>query len=515
MKTLLVLSLMLLSQISWGQAKVMNPGEAIGQITYLSADDIKTESPKYKSLSAISIPVFGELPLDLTVVAGVITLKQQNLVSHVQLKSRARHTPNLDISQLPGGLTSDLMKGLKDGDWVHMLLSKEGQITIEPSTEQAALDFYKSKRNEPVKLPADLNATAIYKTEELSWKDNDKVGSKAANYAELAKALNTDKRTVVRMSYAIPFYYYQQFIDANPNIKTAIAKILKDPLMEKIAKVTYREEKLKVIREMILAEASVVDAKFINDLLTIFDKVKDKDGLPSKLKLRSSTNSEDLPNFNGAGLYDSEAYKPTKKGKEKSTEDKINSLKNALKFVWASIWNLRAFDERTYFQIPHADVKMAMQVNPTFGDEFVDGVVVTKNIANDSRYPGAAVYIECQRGDKYNATKPEAGTRPTKILVQYDESQPQKTAVYKIIKLQKSNIADDGETILANENPHDMMTDAETIDLAYQVLKARDHFKPLLGKDKSDFALDLEFKVDAYDSGQRQVYLKQARPYID
>jgi hypothetical protein len=36
-----------------------------------------------------------------------------------------------------------------------------------------------------------------------------------------------------------------------------------------------------------------------------------------------------------------------------------------------------------------------------------------------------------------------------------------------------------------------------------------------MGKDKEDFALDLEFKVDKEDSGRRQVYLKQARPYID
>jgi phosphoenolpyruvate synthase/pyruvate phosphate dikinase len=407
------------------------------------------------------------------------------------------------------------MKSLYDGDWVHMLLTKDGKIVFEPSSEKAAMDNYKSKRNEPVKLPADLNATSIFKTEELSWKDNDKVGSKAANYAELAKALNTNERTVVRPGYAIPFFYYQQFIDGNPDINAAIAKVLKDPLMDKIAKVEYREQKLKVIRDMIMAETSIVDEKFLNNLITTFDQVKTSDGLPHKMKLRSSTNSEDLPNFNGAGLYDSASYKPAKDGKEKSVEKKMKNLKETLKLVWASVWGLRAYDERAYFQIPHADVKMAMQVNPSFGNELVDGVVVTKNIANDSRYPGAAVYIESQRGDKYNATKPEAGTRPTKTLVLYDEAQPLNTELYKVVTLQKSNVADDDTTVLPDENPNDMMTEAEAKDLAALVLKAEAHFKPLLGKDKADFALDLEFKVDAQDSGQRQVYLKQARPYID
>jgi hypothetical protein len=514
-KTILTLSLIFISQLSWGQAKVMNHGEAHGQIIYLSVEDVKNETPKYKSLNALSIPVFAELPLDLTVVAGAITLMQQNLVSHVQLKSRARHTPNLDISALPDGLNNELMKTLKEGDWVHMLLSKDGKIQFEPSSEKDAMAFYKSKRTEPVKLPADLNATAIFKTEELSWKDNDKVGSKAANYAELAKAVNTPERVVVRPGFAIPFYYYQLFIDQNPAISEAIAKMLKDPLMKNIAKVSYREEKLKAVRDLIIAETSVVDGKFIGDLLTIFNQVKTKDALPHRMKLRSSTNSEDLPNFNGAGLYDSAAYKPAKDGKEKSEEKKIKSLKEALKIVWASIWSLRAFDERAYFQIPHAEVKMAMQINPTFGNEQVDGVVVTKNIANDSRYPGAAIYIECQRGDTYNATKPESGTRPTKILVLYDSKNPLNKDSYKVVTLQKSNVADDTKAILAGENPTDMMTESEVKDLAFLSLKGTEHFKPLLGKENVGFSLDMEFKVDSEDSGQRQVYIKQARPYID
>ena len=54
-------------------------------------------------------------------------------------------------------------------------------------------------------------------------------------------------------------------------------------------------------------------------------------------RFRSSTNAEDLENFNGAGLYDSKAAKKNHKTK---------TIDAAIKEVWASLWNFRAFNER-------------------------------------------------------------------------------------------------------------------------------------------------------------------------
>jgi len=160
-------------------------------------------------------------------------------------------------------------------------------------------------------------------------------------------------------------------------------------------------------------------------------------------------------------------------------------------------------------------VKMAIQVNPSFADEIADGVVITKNILNDPRYPGRAVYIEVQRGDTFSVTNPLPGSRPEKILVMVDPANTLNKAAYKINLIQKSNIADDAITILPQDNPNPVMLDEEILDLAYQTLKAEAHFKPILGQDTDNFALDLEFKVDSEDTGKRQVYIKQARPYID
>lgn len=502
------------SPLAGAQAKVMNAGEAVGQLVYLTADDVVSETPKYKNLSPLSIPVFGELPLDLAVVAGSITLKQQNLLSHVQLKSRARQTPNLDISALQGGVENELFHGLQDGDWIRMLLGADGSILLEKSSEAAAMEFLKSKQLEPVSLRSDVEAKAILPHAELGYEDFERVGSKAANYAELVKALNTPERTVVRPGFAIPFYYYIEFVESNPQIKEAIAKLLRDPLMNRVAKVTYREEKLAALRELMIAEDAVVSEELTNELISIFDQIRDQQGLPRKIKLRSSTNSEDLPNFNGAGLYSSESYKPVnKEGKEKKLAKKIESLKKALQEVWSSVWTLRAFEERTLFRIPHDQVRMGIQANISFANEGVDGVVVTKNMSGDPRLPGDGVYIEAQRGDEHSVANPQPGVKPARILVSIDRSQPLNKEAYQIHILQMSNIDDDMITILPADNPKPVMNEEEIKDLVYQSLKAEAHFRTLQGKE--DLVLDLEFKVDAEDTGSRQVYIKQARPYID
>lgn len=516
MKNLLVSLFVLFSaQAAWSQATVMNPGETHGQLVFLTAEDVTSESPKYKSLNALSIPVFGELPLDMTVTAGAMTLKQQTLLSHVQLKSRARRTPNLDISGLEGGLSNPLFVKYQDGSWIHMVLGDDGSILIEPSTEAAALNFYNSKKLDPVSLRSDVTTKTIFRSEEMGSGDAIRVGSKSANYAELAKALNSAQRTVVRTGYGIPFYYYQEFIDTNPKIKAAINSLLRDPLMTKVAKVSYRETKLQALRDLMNSEESVVSDALVDELIARFDQIRDDKGLPRKMKLRSSTNSEDLPNFNGAGLYDSDGYNPVKKGKERSSEEKRATMKKTLRTVWASVWNLRAFDERAYFRIPHAEVKMGIQVNLSFPTEDADGVVVTKNVPRDASCPERCVYIEVQRGSEFSVTNPMPNVKPQQILVSVDAKDPLNKNLYKVNVMQNSNIADDTKTILPHDNPVPVLSLEEIKDLTYQVSKAQDHFKPILGADKADFALDLEFKVDSVDTAQRQIYLKQARPYLD
>jgi hypothetical protein len=238
------------------------------------------------------------------------------------------------------------------------------------------------------------------------------------------------------------------------------------------------------------------------------------------MKLRSSTNAEDLPNFNGAGLYTSKAYKPYRKnGEERSRAGKIRELRDTLATVWASVWNQRAFDERAYFGIPHGDVYMGIQVNPNYPDEKVDGVVVTKDIYDMAQ--GPAISIEAQRGNTYSVANPEDGALAEQILVEYKADAPLDKTQYRIRIVRPSNLSADGTQVLApaelqaaGDSIGNVMTDEELRDLTWLCNKARMHFREIFEGDDY-FALDLEFKVDEEKTGQRAVYLKQARPLTE
>ena len=72
--------------MSWEEA-----GEAWGYLRIFPAD--------VNLLRPTDIPVFDDLPLDLSVVAGTITKAYQDINSHVNLKAKERNTPNMVLRE--------------------------------------------------------------------------------------------------------------------------------------------------------------------------------------------------------------------------------------------------------------------------------------------------------------------------------------------------------------------------------------------------------------------------------
>src|SRR5918992_5548103 len=99
----------------------------------------------------------------------------------------------------------------------------------------------------------------------------------------------------------------------------------------------YRRERLTEMRAQI--QAGKLNEKLKAELLR---KVR-AEYAGKGLFVRSSSNVEDLPNFNGAGLYDTV---PNVKEEEKLVE--------AVKTVWASLWNFAAYEARERASIDHS-----------------------------------------------------------------------------------------------------------------------------------------------------------------
>jgi phosphoenolpyruvate synthase/pyruvate phosphate dikinase len=100
--------------------------------------------------------------------------------------------------------------------------------------------------------------------------------------------------------------------------------------------------------------------------------------------VRSSTNSEDLPNFSGAGLY---TTVPNVRDDQQLLE--------TIKTVWASLWNYEAYEARESFGINHSAVYPAVLIQEGVNAEAAGVLITTNPFDQDDRH---AVYVNAKRG---------------------------------------------------------------------------------------------------------------------
>ena len=445
----------------WPEANYVPLNEEVGfgLLRVLEPD----ERPSFRD-----VVIYETLPNNLPRVAGIISTVPQTPLSHVNLRAVQDGIPNAFIR---GATDSSSIAGLI-GSHVRYEVSENG-YTIRAATRQEVDAHYESSRPATSQtLQRDLSVTEIRPLSEIGFDDWDAFGVKAANVAVLG-TFGFPEGTVPD-GFAIPFYFYDEFMKHN-DFYTRIETMLADADFQE--NFDTQDEELKDLRDAIEdGETPAWILTALADMNTGFPQ-----GTTNR-KYRSSTNNEDLPGFNGAGLYDSKSQKPD--------EDEEDGLDKSLKEVYASLWTFRAFTERDFHRIDHLTAAMGILVHPSYQDELVNGVAVSfKPIQG---VIGWGYYVNSQVGEDL-VTNPEAHSVPEELLLYNDGS-------YRIVAT--SNQVAPGELL---------MSSGQIGQLRRHLQEIHNHFKGLYNPAAGEpFAMEIEFKI----TSENKLAIKQARPWV-
>lgn len=442
--------------------EVLNEVVAVGRLVYVKNEKNLAE------LSSKDIAIFEHIPERVPPLAGIITLEPQTPLSHVNLLAKNRKTLNVSLTSL--------------ADWPE-LKAKIGQIVeinpkfqkliIKTVTADYAAKFLEKNQPQKVNIPnpeLTFESTIPLNKHFKQYQKVNLIGAKANNYAFIHELLGEE---YVLPAYAIGFKPYMDLLTqgADKEINFFLSK--KSTLNK-----SEKQKALARIRNVITK--STPSAAMLESLRGVLNKYY----AGKKVKLRSSTNCEDLPQFNGAGLYTSKGFNVAEN--DKALAEKITK-------VYASLWNDEAFEEREYFGIDHKKVAMAILVSPAFVDEYANGVIL---VTPHEKSGNVDVLVNTQPGEN-EVANPKKNDKPEAFLVGQN-------GVVSSVK-SHSNL---GKVFIGNEQA--------TLLLKVLRINAIKVHQALMNRqkesgDKQLYSTDIEFKVVKNTDGQHFLYFKQAR----
>ncbi|ASS48748.1 MAG: hypothetical protein A3D31_06620 [Candidatus Fluviicola riflensis] len=429
----------------YGFFRVMSPGELPG-----SRD----------------IVLYEALPNSLPRVGGIITSVVQTPLSHVNLRAIHDNVPNAFIRD---PLLIDSIADLV-GHYIYFKTDQSNYIIREATIDEVN-EWYEDKRPTTEQIPPlNLSYTSILPLDDISFGMYDGYGAKVANVATMRTFGFPDG--TIPDGYGIPFYFYQMFMEHNHFFEEI------ELMMQDSAFIADRN-----VRDVRLAELQddIKDATMPQWMLDQLDAMHNSFPDGYSIRCRSSTNNEDLPGFSGAGLYDSKTHHPDE-----------GHITKTVKQVYASLWNLRAFEEREFYRVNHYYASMGVLCHPNFDDEAVNGVGVSADPVYNT---DSTFYLNSQVGEEL-ITNPES-TYPEELLL---KRYPDGNDNYSVIQYSSLLTVD---SLLMSE---------VQMDLLRQYLSViHDQFAILYhAEGNPTFAMDIEFKIDSTN----RLVIKQARPWV-
>jgi len=451
--------------------QVIQQGETIGKLQFVEADSLFALG----NVSDCILVLHGNSN-DIPLCRGIITTSFQTPLSHISILSQNRKTPLIAV---------------KDA-WISAYLNslKDSMVKFQVSSDSFLLgkthlrELLESNKMNSIAFEIDSILSELCSLKKVKLKETAAFGVKATHLAELMRVKYKGKPIVTpEGAFAIPMKYYFQHIK-----KYGIDRLIHQlNTSNELLSPQEIRTLLKVIADSI--EQSPFDAS----LAALIEKMIIQNNAGKRYRFRSSSNAEDLEGFNGAGLYTSETGIVGSKSK---------SIEIAIKKVWASLWNSRAYEERALAGINQETVGMAILAHRSFPEEYANGVAITRNLYRDFDF---GFVINIQKGDN-SLVKPADSASCEQFISYYNTADPFFNNKQAVEYLSLSS--------LNNNIP--LLTREEIFDLTQKLDRIKNSFYRKLKKWKTmqykDFAMDVEFKFDEVGS-EKRLYFKQARPF--
>jgi hypothetical protein len=452
----------------------LTEGVAFGSLRYLPADEFERSR-----LGPDTIVVTDAVPNDLPFVSGLITEAFQTPLAHVNVLSQNRGTPNMALRDA----RKDSRVAALLGQLVRMEVSSAGfELRKASAAEVDAFVRMREPQGERVAPRRDLDVHGVVDLATQSLANLPSIGAKAAQLAELGRiyidtAACAGPMNVPKSSFAIPVAHYAEHFERS-GARALLEQAMGEP--------SFRVDPAQ--RERVLAEVRrrIMDTPVDPELLRqVEDAIAARFGT-ERVRFRSSSNTEDLPGFNGAGLYESLSV---------ALGDPDRRADDGLREVWASLWNTRAYDEREFGHIDQTQVAMGVLVHQTFISERANVIAISRDVLDPTR--ADIHYLNAQEGEA-SVANPAPGVATEQLIHHWRliEGTPE-------IEYQAKSSLTHGSDVLS-------LRDVQAISCRLRAV--HDHFQARLdpGFENRWFAMDVEIKIVG---PERQVVFKQARPY--
>lgn len=351
------------------QLRGLNPGFAKGELVVVN-------SLEGKEVSAEKIYVFQQPPADLKPVAGIATVSEGNLVSHVQLLARNLAIPNAVLS-------SQNLAALKaySGKQVFYAVSNKGTVIMKlaenMTPKEKALFEVKKRAEDKIRVDVgkmDLSGTKVLNLRDVNAASSGKnCGPKAANLGQLKLMFPENVVEGIVVSFGIFKKHMEQKMPGETkSYWEFLNEIFKQAAVMEKSGTSKTEIDNYILKNLEVLRNAIQKMPFLPgfeaDFKKQFQQVLGKEMGKLPVFLRSDTNMEDLKDFTGAGLNLTlfNVVEP-------------NKIMEGIKQVWASPYSERSFRWRQSYLLNPENVFPSILVIPSVNVDY-SGVLITKGL---------------------------------------------------------------------------------------------------------------------------------------